>query len=69
MHLVLQLLHLQANLKITCQTNVSLTVVRTIATIKKMAILETVRFQSVLMISHPSMAKTIVTRITLGEGI
>ena len=46
-----------------------LTAVCTIATIQKTTILETVRFQSVLMIAHPSMAKTVVTRITLGAGI
>ena len=54
---------------ITCQTDMILTVVRTIKKIQEMTILETVRFQSVLMIAHPSMAKTVVTRITLGAGI
>ena len=49
MHLVLQLLHLQANLKITCQTDVTLTFVRTIATIQEMTILETVHLQASLI--------------------
>ena len=48
MHLVLQVLCLQANLTITRQTNVTLTVVRTIATIQEMTILETVRLQSIV---------------------
>ena len=56
MHLVLQLLHLQANLKITCQTDVTLTVVRTIATIQEMTILETVRLQASLIIVYQSIA-------------
>ena len=56
MHLVLQLLHLQANLKITCQTDVTLTVVRTIATIQEMTILETVRLQAALIIVYQSIA-------------
>ena len=64
MHLILQILHLQENLSITCQTDVTLTVVRTIATIQEMTILETVRLHAVLMIAHQSMAKTVVTEIT-----
>ena len=64
MHLVLQVLRLQANLTITCQTDVTLTVVHTIATIQEMTILETVRLHAALMIAHQSMAKTVVTEIT-----
>ena len=56
MHLVLQLLHLQANLKITCQTDVTLTVVRTIATTQEINILETVHLQAALIIVYQSIA-------------
>jgi hypothetical protein len=56
MHLVLQLLHLQANLKITCQMDVTLTVVHTIATIQEMTILETACLQAALMIAYQSIA-------------
>ena len=51
MHLVLQVLHLQA---ITCQTDSTLTVVHTIATTQEKTILETIRLQAALMISHQS---------------
>ena len=56
MHFVLQVLHLQANLIITCQTDVTLTVVRTIVTIQEMTILETVHLQATLMIAYQSIA-------------
>ena len=59
MHLVLQVLHLQANLTITCQTDVTLTVVRTIAIIQEMTILETVRLQAALMIAYQSIAELV----------
>ena len=69
MHLVLQVLRLQANLTITRQTDVTLTVMRTIATIQEMTILETVHLQAAQMIVHQSMATTVVKGITLGAGI
>ena len=64
MRLVLQVLCLFAKLTITCQTDVTLTVVRTIATIQEMTILETVCLQAALMIAHQSIAKNVVTGIT-----
>ena len=64
MHLILQVLRLYAKLTITCQTDVTLTVMQTIATIQEMTILETVRLQAALMIAHQSMAETVVTGIT-----
>ena len=54
MHLVLQVLHLQANLTITRQMDVTLTAVLTIAAIQEMTILETIRLQAALMIAHQS---------------
>ena len=56
MHLVLQLLHLEANLKITYRKDVPLTVVHTIATIQEMAILETIQIQAALIIAYRSIA-------------
>ena len=46
MHLILQVVALQADLTITRQIDVALTVVRTIATIQEVTILQTVRLQA-----------------------